>query len=86
MTIEHPFGETTIEQEPERIVTLGWNAQDIVYALVQSADADDLIDEIGRPDRQHPEFEGKTVSVLSVPGVIDQITPGLAKGAKAAER
>jgi iron complex transport system substrate-binding protein len=33
VSIEHTFGETTIEEEPERIVVLGWSAQDIVYAL-----------------------------------------------------
>lgn len=33
VTIENTFGETTIESAPERIVTLGWNAQDVVYAL-----------------------------------------------------
>ncbi|GAB2693779.1 iron-siderophore ABC transporter substrate-binding protein [Thalassiella azotivora] len=33
VTIEHAFGETTIESEPERVVTLGWNAQDVVWAL-----------------------------------------------------
>lgn len=33
VTIEHTFGSTTIEEQPERVVTLGWSAQDIVYAL-----------------------------------------------------
>jgi iron complex transport system substrate-binding protein len=33
VTIEHAFGETTIAEEPERIVVLGWGAQDAVYAL-----------------------------------------------------
>src|SRR3954462_2413826 len=33
VSIEHTFGETTIEERPERIVVLGWSAQDTVYAL-----------------------------------------------------
>ncbi|PTR26723.1 iron complex transport system substrate-binding protein [Rhodococcus sp. OK519] len=33
VTIANTFGSTTIESAPERIVTLGWNAEDIVYAL-----------------------------------------------------
>ncbi|WP_430332217.1 iron-siderophore ABC transporter substrate-binding protein [Rhodococcus sp. ACT016] len=33
VTIANTFGSTTIESEPQRIVTLGWNAEDIVYAL-----------------------------------------------------
>ncbi len=33
VTIEHTFGSTTIEQQPERVVVLGWSAQDTVYAL-----------------------------------------------------
>jgi iron complex transport system substrate-binding protein len=33
VTIEHAFGDTTIEEEPERVVVLGWAAQDTVYAL-----------------------------------------------------
>ncbi len=33
VTLEHAFGETTIEEEPERVVVLGWSAQDTVYAL-----------------------------------------------------
>ncbi|WP_346764507.1 iron-siderophore ABC transporter substrate-binding protein [Rhodococcus sp. HNM0569] len=33
VTIANVFGDTTIESQPERITTLGWNAQDIVYAL-----------------------------------------------------
>jgi iron complex transport system substrate-binding protein len=33
VSVEHAFGETTIEEEPERIVVLGWGAQDTVYAL-----------------------------------------------------
>ena len=31
--MEHTFGETTIEEQPERVVVLGWSAQDTVYAL-----------------------------------------------------
>lgn len=33
ITIEHYFGETTIESKPERIVTLGWENQDTPLAL-----------------------------------------------------
>ena len=33
VTVEHAFGETTIEERPERVVVLGWGAQDTVYAL-----------------------------------------------------
>jgi iron complex transport system substrate-binding protein len=33
VSVEHAFGATTIEEEPERIVVLGWGAQDTVYAL-----------------------------------------------------
>ena len=33
VTLKNRFGETTITTKPERIVTLGWNAQDVVYAL-----------------------------------------------------
>lgn len=33
MTIEHALGETVIEQEPERIVTIGWGNLDVPLAL-----------------------------------------------------
>jgi len=33
VTIEHAFGETTIEEEPERVATLGWTDQDNALAL-----------------------------------------------------
>lgn len=33
VTIEHAFGETTIEEQPERVATLGWSDQDHVLAL-----------------------------------------------------
>jgi iron complex transport system substrate-binding protein len=33
VSIEHTFGTTTVEQQPERVVVLGWSAQDVVYAL-----------------------------------------------------
>ena len=33
VSIEHAFGSTTIEEQPERVVVLGWSAQDTVYAL-----------------------------------------------------
>jgi iron complex transport system substrate-binding protein len=33
VTIEHAFGETTIESEPTRVATLGWTDQDNVLAL-----------------------------------------------------
>ena len=33
VTIEHAFGETTIEEEPTRVATLGWNDHDTALAL-----------------------------------------------------
>lgn len=33
VTIDNTFGTTTIKSRPKRIVTLGYNAQDVVYAL-----------------------------------------------------
>ncbi|QYM76248.1 iron-siderophore ABC transporter substrate-binding protein [Leucobacter luti] len=33
VTITHALGETTIESEPQRVVTLGWAAEDAVVAL-----------------------------------------------------
>lgn len=33
VTIQHAFGETTIEEDPQRIATVGWSDQDIVVAL-----------------------------------------------------
>ncbi|MFJ4173705.1 ABC transporter substrate-binding protein [Microbacterium sp. NPDC089696] len=33
LTIEHAYGETTVTEKPERIVTLGWYSQDVVAAL-----------------------------------------------------
>jgi iron complex transport system substrate-binding protein len=33
VTIEHKFGSTTIEEQPKRIVTVGYTEQDIVLAL-----------------------------------------------------
>lgn len=32
-TIKHALGETTIKQEPKRVVTLGWSDQDFVLSL-----------------------------------------------------
>ncbi|MFD4295493.1 iron-siderophore ABC transporter substrate-binding protein [Rhodococcus sp. NPDC058532] len=33
VTIDNTFGATTIDSEPQRLVTMGWNAQDVLYAL-----------------------------------------------------
>lgn len=33
VTIEHAFGETTIDEEPERVVTWGWASADAAIAL-----------------------------------------------------
>lgn len=33
VTIEHVYGETTIEEEPQRVVALGWSDPDVVLSL-----------------------------------------------------
>jgi iron complex transport system substrate-binding protein len=33
VTIEHQFGETTIEEEPQRVVSLGLQEHDTIFAL-----------------------------------------------------
>jgi iron complex transport system substrate-binding protein len=35
VTLHHAYGETTIEQKPVRIATIGWMSQDVVLALGQ---------------------------------------------------
>ena len=37
VTIEHAFGETTIEEEPTRVATLGWTDQDVALAARRRA-------------------------------------------------
>lgn len=33
VTINHALGTTTIASSPKRIVTIGWNGEDVVFAL-----------------------------------------------------
>lgn len=33
VTLTHIWGETTLTEKPERVVTIGWNAQDVAVAL-----------------------------------------------------
>ncbi|MFD4184067.1 iron-siderophore ABC transporter substrate-binding protein, partial [Rhodococcus sp. NPDC058514] len=33
VSIDNTFGTTTLETGPDRLVTMGWNAQDVLYAL-----------------------------------------------------
>jgi iron complex transport system substrate-binding protein len=33
VTLDHAFGETTVEAEPERVVTWGWGSSDAALAL-----------------------------------------------------
>lgn len=33
VTLDHAFGETTVEEEPQRVATLGWSDQDMALAL-----------------------------------------------------
>lgn len=33
VTVEHVYGETTIEEEPQRVVALGWSDADVVLSL-----------------------------------------------------
>ena len=55
VSIEHAFGETTIEEEPERVVVLGWGAQDTVYALG--------LEPVGMPT--YADFRAGIASVLN---------------------
>ena len=33
VSIDHAYGSTTIEEEPQRVVTIGWSSQDAVVAF-----------------------------------------------------
>ena len=33
VSIDHAYGSTTIEKEPQRVVTIGWSSQDAVVAF-----------------------------------------------------
>lgn len=33
VTVEHAFGETTIEADPQRVVTIGWTDHEVMAAL-----------------------------------------------------
>lgn len=57
VTIEHAFGETTIEAAPERIATWGWGATDAVLALGEVPVAIGSMDYGGGDNRITPWVE-----------------------------
>ena len=55
MTLKHAFGSTTIPEEPERIVTVGYNEDDFVLALgVKPVGVRDFIGTFDEDDRVWP--------------------------------
>jgi ABC-type Fe3+-hydroxamate transport system substrate-binding protein len=64
VSIEHKFGTTTVEQPPERVVTVGVNDQDFALALG--------VTPVGVRQFQggieHPEFEGSSFVLASASG------------------
>lgn len=58
VTVEHALGTTTIPAPPERIVCLGWGAQDVLWTLGIDPVAIPTVDYGGRPDGTYPWWEG----------------------------
>jgi ABC-type Fe3+-hydroxamate transport system substrate-binding protein len=72
VTIEHKFGSTTIPERPDRVLSLGYQEHDAIFALGVTpiavrywyGDESDVIFPWATAVREaHPEWEGQTVAV-----------------------
>ena len=58
VTVEHALGTVTIDSAPQRIVTVGWGSQDVLWALGLQPVAVPQVTYGGLPDGTYPWWEG----------------------------
>lgn len=58
VTIEHALGTATVQAAPQRVVCLGWGAQDVLWTLGVDPVAVPTVDYGGLPDGTYPWWQG----------------------------
>jgi len=58
VTVEHALGRATVESAPQRIVTIGWGSQDVLWALGLQPVAVPKVTYGGLPDGTYPWWAG----------------------------
>jgi iron complex transport system substrate-binding protein len=58
VTVEHALGSATVESAPQRIVTVGWGSQDVLWALGLQPVAVPKVTYGGLPDGTYPWWAG----------------------------